>query len=128
MKIINKIQDTTLNYNPQYKYSFLFPFIINSMGSNITNDSESIIRYTFSMFTLSLIVLISFINIIGYILSLYLLSKYDIENKYPKYIKIIKYFEKSNKIFILFEIILCILILLFIILINLILCGSIVLK
>ena len=80
------------------------------------------------MFTLSLIVLISFINIMGFLLSLYLISKYDIENKFPKFKKIIKYYENSNKIFIIFEVILSIVILLIMIIINLFLCGMIVIN
>jgi len=54
------------------------------------------------MFTLSLIVLISFINVFGYIFSLYLISKYDIETKFPKLKRIIKYYEKSIQLFIIF--------------------------
>jgi uncharacterized protein Usg len=48
------------------------------------------------MFTLNLIVFICFINVFGYILSLYLISKYDIETKFPKLKGIIKYYEKST--------------------------------
>ena len=128
MKTINRIKIILLNINPQYKSSFLFPFIIQNMGANINTETDDIIRYSFSMFTLSLIVLISFINIMGFLLSLYLINKYDIETKFPKFKKIIKYYENSNKIFIIFEVILSIVILLIMIIINLFLCGMIVLN
>jgi len=54
------------------------------------------IRYNYSMFILNLIVLICFINIFGIIVSLYLISKYDIENNFPKFKRSIRYYEKSN--------------------------------
>lgn len=93
MKVKNRIQEILLNINPKYKSSFLFPFLIQSLGSNINSETDDIIRYSFSMFTLSLILLISFINIMWFILSLYLISKYDIETKFPKLKKIIRYYE-----------------------------------
>jgi hypothetical protein len=56
------------------------------------------------MFTLSLIVLICFINVFGYIVSLYLylISKYEIESKFPKFKRIIRYYEKTTLFFILY--------------------------
>ena len=80
------------------------------------------------MFVLCLIALICFVNVLGYFISLYLINKYDIENKYPKFKKIIRYYEKSTLFFVIFEGILCILILIFVIIINLILCGLLTFK
>ena len=57
------------------------------------------------MFILSLITLVCLINIIGYFISIYLINKYDVEKRYPKYIKIIRYFEKSQILFVIIEII-----------------------
>jgi hypothetical protein len=115
-----------VEYDQQYKSSYLFPFIISIFGKNISNESEPIIVYSFSMFTLSFIVFICFINIFGYILSLYLISKYDIEIKFPKLKRIIKYYEKSSIIFIILEAIIGFTTLIFIIIINLVFCGSLV--
>jgi hypothetical protein len=78
------------------------------------------------MFTLSLIVFICFINVFGYILSLFLNSKYDIENKFPKLKRIIRYYEKSTQFFIIVEALIGFIFLLFIIIINLFLCGIII--
>nr|QCI56443.1 hypothetical protein [Hypsizygus marmoreus] len=112
-----------LNKNQQVKSSFLLPLIINNLGKDISNDAEPIILYSFSMFTLTLIALVCFINVIGYFISLYLIHKYDIDNKYPKLKRLIKYYEKYSFTIILIEGGVCIIILVFIIIINLIISG-----
>ena len=95
--------DTNLFIN--LKYSFIIPFIFLKLGNEIPADVEPIITYSFNMFILSLITLVCFINIIGYFISIYLINKYDVEKRYPKYIKIIRYFEKSQILFVIIEII-----------------------
>jgi DNA polymerase type B, organellar and viral len=111
-----------------HQYSYFLPFILSKVGGNISEESESIIRYAFSMFTLNLIVLICFTNVFGYILSLYLISKYDIETKFPKLKRIIKYYDKSTQFFIIIEVLTGIIFLIVTIIMNLILCGVIILK
>ena len=97
--------DTNLFIN--LKYSFIIPFIFLKLGNEIPADVEPIITYSFNMFILSLITLVCLINIIGYFISIYLINKYDVEKRYPKYIKIIRYFEKSQILFVIIEIIIC---------------------
>lgn len=128
INIIKKINGIKFLRRDDYKYSFLFPLIINKLGVNITEESADIVRYCFSMFTLSFIVLICFINVFGYIASIYLISKYDIETKFPRLKRIIKYYEKSTLFFIIFEASVGLIFLLFIIIINLVLCGLIFIK
>jgi len=118
--IINKYQYTNI--------SLFLPWILQDIGKDISSDGEPIKMYAFSMFVLCLIALICFVNVLGYFISLYLINKYDIENKYPKFKKIIRYYEKSTLFFVIFEGILCILILIFVIIINLILCGLLTFK
>ena len=95
--------DTNLFIN--LKYSFIIPFIFLKLVNEIPADVEPIITYSFNMFILSLITLVCLINIIGYFISIYLINKYDVEKRYPKYIKIIRYFEKSQILFVIIEII-----------------------
>ena len=82
------------------------------IGKEIPADAEPIIQFCFYLFILSLICIGCFVNITGYFLSLYLINKYNIENKYPKYAKIIRYYEKSKKYFLYLEIIICLICLL----------------
>ena len=131
MKLKVKLQNVMINLERKilktdYKYSYYFPFIISKLGENITNESESIIRYSFSMFTLSFIVLICFINVFGYIVSLYLISKYDIETRFPKFKGIIKYFEKTTLFIIVLEALIGFIFLIFIVVINFIFCGMMI--
>ena len=55
-----------------------------------------------------LIALLAFINILGYFLSLHLVIRYDFQNKYPKFKKLINYYKKSSMLYIGFEILICI--------------------
>ena len=89
------------------KYSFIIPFLFNKLGNEIPADVEPIITYSFNMFILSLIVLVCLINITGYFISIYLINKYDVEKRYSKYVKLIRYFEKSQIFFVIIEIIIC---------------------
>jgi len=45
-----------------------------------------------------------FINVIGYIFTVYIINSTDIEKKYPKFQKIFTYYKKMNKYFIIFEV------------------------
>lgn len=80
------------------------------------------------MFILSLIILSCFVNITGYFISIYLITKYKVEENYPKCTKIIRYFEKSSILFIIIEILLCIFCLILIIILNLGILSVFILK
>ena len=59
------------------QYSFLLPFLLNLIGKDIPADAEPIIRFTFSVFVLTMIALFSFINIGIYITVIYFINKSD---------------------------------------------------
>ena len=104
---------------------FIFPMIINNVSSNVPSDSDSLVRFCLASFILLLLGLFSFISIIGYFVSFYLLQKYDIYTKYPKFVRIIKYYEKMSLYHVIFQIIICLFVYVFLITINLILIGYI---
>lgn len=101
------------------KYCYIIPFIFKTLGSEISPEAEPIISFSFNIFILSLIALICFINIIGYFISIYLLEKYKVEEKFPKYYKLMMYYKKRNIFFVIIEIIICFLSLITLIIINL---------
>ena len=72
------------------------------------------------MLTLSLIALLAFINVLGYFLSLHLIQRYDIANKYPRFKWIFSFFEKNTLFFILIETFFCMVCLLILIITALI--------
>jgi hypothetical protein len=102
----------------KFKCAYFIPFIFAKFSPMITPDSEPIISFSFSMFILSLTVLICFFNIIGYIFSIYLITKYDVETKFPYFKRYIKFYNSTSKFFLVIEIILAFFCLIFIVLIN----------
>nr|YP_009710711.1 hypothetical protein [Amanita phalloides]QFZ98660.1 hypothetical protein [Amanita phalloides]WLF85166.1 hypothetical protein [Amanita phalloides] len=97
----NKNEENNKNID-KYQSNSIVLFLFNLIGKEIPVDAEPIVNYSFHIFMLSIIILVSFINLIGYFTSIYLINKYNIENKFPKYKNIIRYYEKSNFYFIIF--------------------------
>nr|YP_009912200.1 hypothetical protein [Dictyophora indusiata]QLD96637.1 hypothetical protein [Dictyophora indusiata] len=107
IKIIVLYSKITLEFKTSYKYGYIIPFIFKKLGNDMTTDAEPLVSFSFNILILSLIILTCFINITGYFLSIYLITKYKVEDKYPKFLKMIKYFDKSSIFFVIIEIILC---------------------
>nr|YP_010697737.1 hypothetical protein P1R16_mgp02 [Porodaedalea niemelaei]WCF76633.1 hypothetical protein [Porodaedalea niemelaei] len=108
-----------INCNNNLKYCYIIPFIFKTLGKEIPADAEPIVTFSFNILILALIILFCFINITGYFISIYLINKYNVESKYPKYYKIIRYFEQSRILFVTIEIFLCLFCLILIIILNL---------
>jgi hypothetical protein len=51
----------------EYNHSFTFAFLLSYFEDQIPNDAAPIIHYSSGIFILSLIVIISFTNVIGYL-------------------------------------------------------------
>src|SRR2546429_7916713 len=87
------------------KQSFIFGIILDKLNinDNVLQSSGDNYHYNFALgiFILSLICLLNFINVVGYLSSIYLINKYDIDTKYPKLKKIIKFYENSSLIFVI---------------------------
>jgi hypothetical protein len=96
-----------LKQNKNYKYAFLLPFIVSYLKKDLPDDITDIANFNFNMFILTLIALFCFINITGCFLTFYFINIYGIKNKYPKYNKIIKYYENYNLVFIIIESLIC---------------------
>lgn len=125
-KIYNKIKEgrIKIEVNSNIKYSFLFNLILDKLNINLDNlpSSDENLHYSFvlGIFILSLVCLLSYINVLGYSIATILIKRDNIfQEKYPKIYKILNYFLKSSLIFFLFEAILCLLILIFIVIISL---------
>ena len=108
-----------------FKFAYFLPFILAKYHPTITPETEPIISYSFSMFILSLLVLICFFNIISYIFSIYLISKYDIENKFPFFKRYIQFYNSTSKFLLILEILIAFVFLIFIVLINFFLFTSV---
>ena len=76
---------------------------MNGLNIDLPEDASHTVKFAFGIFLLSLVCLFNFINIVGYLTSIILINKYNIEERYPKYSKLIRYFEKSSLFFVVFE-------------------------
>jgi len=100
------------NYIKYFDLEYIL-FSYSIFDIKLPEGSEDMVKFAFGVFILSLVAFVSFFNIVGYFLSLYLVQRYNLEQKYPKFKKIVNYFEKSSLAFILFEVFLCVFCLLF---------------
>lgn len=109
--------------------SFGFLFVLNWLGVTLPEDAEPFLQFAFSIFTLSLITLFCFINILGYFAALFILKFYKLQDKisaYPRLIKYLKFYEKSTFFWIAIEIILMLFCIFVLIILSLIILRIIV--
>ena len=92
-------------YNP-VSHSFAFPVILSMIDINVEHSSMT--RLSFSIFVLSLISLLCFINVIVYMTGYVLIQKKDYENKYPKFSRLIRFYQNSSLVYVIIEGIICI--------------------
>jgi hypothetical protein len=98
--IINKFRTPN-----EYQNSFSFAILLSYLNINVGNDAPFITHYSSGILIISLIVLICFTNVIGYLSAILILRYYKLSDKYPKLNKIFSYFEKTSTLFIIIEII-----------------------
>ena len=85
----------------------LLKYILQVLDIKIPEGGEVIANFAFGVFVLSLVALLSLLNVLGYFLSLFLIQKYDLNKKYPKLNRIVNYYEKSSLFMILIETLFC---------------------
>jgi hypothetical protein len=87
LQIIHSLKNkmNELKLNNTRRESFIFLYLYNLFGIEIPENNDPILSFAFSVFTLNSIALFSFISIIGYFTSIYLINKYDVETKFSKY-------------------------------------------
>ena len=100
------------------RQAFTLPIILNWLDIQIADDAAHLVQFSFSIFTLSLVCLCCFLNVIFYLTSYILYHKYDVENKplpfikksinnYPRIRKYINYYINTSLIFVLIDVFLC---------------------
>lgn len=91
-----------------FKSAFSLHFLLSLFNISVPENAEPIINYSFGVLILSLLIFYSILNAFLSLFSLYVLSKYNVDDifkSYPKLIRIIKYYETSSLIFISIEIV-----------------------
>ena len=80
-----------LNRNIQITQSFsLFSFILSQLNLNVDDTASSLTQISYGFFfLLSLVALICFINVLGFMITYILIQKGNYEQKYPKLINLL---------------------------------------
>jgi hypothetical protein len=110
MILINKMKMILLNKiknQINYSKSFTLAFILSCLDLNINDNASTLTNYSLSVFLLSLVAMLCFINILGYFFLYILIQQGEYEKKYPKFTKIINYYKKSTLIYVIIEILIC---------------------
>lgn len=110
MKIKNKILDFIKNKCTETlneKYSFSLPIILANLNLENVDPSSNITQLYYGILLLSLVGLLCFINIIGYMIGYIFLQEGKYEIKYPKFSKYILFYKKSSIFLIIIEVLLC---------------------
>lgn len=98
---------STSNYSEN---SFFFATVLSFLNINIPENSPPFLELSFTVFTISIVVLFCFMNTIFYLTALLLVSKYNIESyfaDYPRLVKFIKYYSKATYLYIIIEALAC---------------------
>lgn len=109
-----------------YRPLFSFLPILNLLNISVPENAEPIVNYSFGVLILSLLIFYSILNAFLSLFSLHIINNYNVDEKlknYPRFIKIIKYYENSSIIFICVEIAMALIFTLIIILSSLFFLG-----
>lgn len=91
-----------------YSKSFSLAFILSQLDINITENASKFTQLSFSVFLFSLIALLCFLNVIGFLIAYIFIEKKGYESKYPRLKNLINYYKKSSLFFVIIEGIICI--------------------
>jgi|SRR5882757_1971404 len=118
--------------NNKKLHSFALPLILNFLGISFPSDNETnpFLTLITSVLILSIICLLCFINLIGYFSAIYFLrnNKYNLDIKYPRLNKILKYFERTSLFYAVIEGVIAIFCIISIISLCLLFLGIIIMK
>ena len=93
--------------NSNFRYSYSLPLILSYLDINVNDTNNVLTQYSWGIFIISLICLLSFLNILGYIIAYLLIQKSNYESKYPLLSKLINRYKKFSLIYFSIEIIIC---------------------
>lgn len=108
-----------IKWELEVKRVFVLPLILEKLNLEIPTSTGKVddphINFVFGVLILSIIFLLNFIIVVGYLSSICLYKNYNIKTKFPKLNKIIRYFERSSIFFVNFKGLTCVFFLLFLI-------------
>lgn len=101
-----KLKKKNLNKYFDYKCAFLLPLVLKTINENpeTIDPNNPFITYIVSITTILVFIFFTLMNIFFYLLVLYLINNYDVETKFPRFIKIINLYKKTTKLILAMEI------------------------
>ena len=84
----------------------LFYTILNNIGIPLTPDSPPILIFSCAILTLAVICLLSFVNILFYLMSIYILTNDMFLKRLPNWpllLKVLNFYKSTRVAFIVFE-------------------------
>jgi hypothetical protein len=106
-KIFKNLPNRMKPMKNNIKYLLSILFILINLNVKVNNTDPVITQLAYGVFLISLIALFCFINILGYIISYYLIQKGNYELRYPKMKRLINYFKGVKLIYLMIEGFLC---------------------
>src|SRR5258708_38762991 len=85
------------------KYLYSFPVILNNFSVSASDSDPVVSQLAYGVFLISLVALFCFINILGYIISYYLIQKGNYELKYSILKRVINYFNRETLAYFIIE-------------------------
>jgi hypothetical protein len=85
----------------------LFGIVMSQLNLNVDETASNITQISYGFLLLSLIALICFINVVGFMITYILIQQGNYEIKYPKLSKFINYYKKSTLVYVSVEAFLC---------------------
>jgi len=102
----NILNSESTSSNSNTIKSLTLPFILSLVNLDISNTAPQLLQLSKWVFILTLVCLLSLLNVFFYGISYVLIAQYDLQNKFPRLKKIIIYYKNSNLIFMVIEAIL----------------------
>ena len=102
-----------LNINIKITHSFsLFGLIMSQLNLNVEDTASNLIQISYGFFLLSLVALVCFLNVVGFMITYILIQQGNYEKKYPQLNRFINFYKKSTILYVSIEVFLCLICLL----------------
>ena len=110
------------------KYCFIMPFLLNLANKDLPDEISILVQFCFAMFIACCVLLYFFTGLFGYIITVYIIDRYKINERYPKLNKFVDKYQKVGAFVLLIDGGICLLIILLLIGVNGYFCSYILFK
>lgn len=87
--------------------SIILGWILTNVNVEITDSSSQLLNFSYNIFVGSIVSFFCLINVIGFIITNYVLEKIDLEKKYPRIGKYLNRFKKIALFYVCIDLFIC---------------------